>query len=476
MEELSDNENSRKSYTPKENFGFALFNVGVGVTGGIFLVRGLYFYEVVLKFNPALLALAVFLYTCWDAINDPIMGFLSDRTPAFITQRWGRRFPWVAFSIIPLFVFFILIFSPPDPNAFEGAEWLTFFWLVGFFCLYDTMGSAINTNYSALMPDKFRTNTDRRKIGGYIIGCGLIGTLIGQVLPPLLIQLWGEFNVSTYFKMAIVCGVLGMVIMVITIKYLSEDKEMINRHIRVLDDESLKSTSLKVFFSQMLTAFKQKNFRVLLFCTLIDFLMKYMLMQNLVYYVEFVLNADTTTYITLIIPYVLGFFTMPFWLSVGKKYGYQKILKIFRFIAVLAFLPMWFTTDIFLISLILLLNGIVHAAYQSQLIPIKGRVYDEAAVINKTKLEGIYSGIITFFTRFSFFIIAFCLWIVHEITGFTPEPDTNQPSTAIIGIKVLCILLPAIFSLLGAIVFWKFYDLTPEKHKKIVNELKELNL
>lgn len=56
-----------------------------------------------------LIALGNVLYAVWDAFNDPIAGYLSDRT----RTRWGRRKPWLLVSV-PVFVLSsILFFSPP---------------------------------------------------------------------------------------------------------------------------------------------------------------------------------------------------------------------------------------------------------------------------------------------------------------------------------------------------------------------------
>lgn len=60
-----------------------------------------------------LIALGNVLYAVWDAFNDPIAGYLSDRT----RTRWGRRKPWLLVSV-PVFVLSSILFSArPHPWA-----------------------------------------------------------------------------------------------------------------------------------------------------------------------------------------------------------------------------------------------------------------------------------------------------------------------------------------------------------------------
>jgi GPH family glycoside/pentoside/hexuronide:cation symporter len=84
------------------DFGFA---VVIHMTG-LFL---LYFYTDVYGI-PAAAAGTIFLVArIWDAVNDPMMGFISDRT----RSRWGRYRPYLLFGALPLVVFNVLLYVTP---------------------------------------------------------------------------------------------------------------------------------------------------------------------------------------------------------------------------------------------------------------------------------------------------------------------------------------------------------------------------
>ncbi|MHA1197171.1 MAG: MFS transporter [Promethearchaeota archaeon] len=76
------------------------------------------------------------IYAIWNAVNDPLVGYLCDR-PYFFTKKWGRRFPWIISSIFPSILCYILLYSPPIVNHAVNQIGL-FLWLIFATCLFDT--------------------------------------------------------------------------------------------------------------------------------------------------------------------------------------------------------------------------------------------------------------------------------------------------------------------------------------------------
>ena len=90
----------------------ALYGSPVGaVFAASFLVSTFFLFYMtdVLMIAPATAGLIIATGQVWDAVNDPPIGHLSDRT----RTRWGRRRPWMALSAIPLGVFTFAVWQPP---------------------------------------------------------------------------------------------------------------------------------------------------------------------------------------------------------------------------------------------------------------------------------------------------------------------------------------------------------------------------
>ena len=80
-----------------------------------FLFLGFTFYYVVLGLNVVYYAIAFIIYSIWDAIDDPLLGVLSDKT----RTRYGRRKPWIYVATIPLAILMVLIWTTNIQEAEE---------------------------------------------------------------------------------------------------------------------------------------------------------------------------------------------------------------------------------------------------------------------------------------------------------------------------------------------------------------------
>jgi len=108
--------------------------------------------------------------------------------------------------------------------------------------------------------------------------------------------------------------------------------------------------------------------------------------------------------------------------------------------------------------------------------PIFADIIDESIVDTKKRKEGIYNGFQTFVSRAALVIQAVSFSVIHMLTNFDQSPGaTSQTELAIFGIQIHFALIPTILILIGAIVFWKYYRLTPDKverNKAIILEQK----
>ena len=104
-----------------------------------------------------------------------------------------------------------------------------------------------------------------------------------------------------------------------------------------------------------------------------------------------------------------------------------------------------------------------------------GDVIDEATIRNGTRQESFYVGFRGLFARIAIIIQAVSFGLIHIFMGFEPGSSTQSPR-AIVGLRIQLVIIPMLIMTIGIILFWKFYDLTPEKKEQIKQQLKQLNL
>jgi GPH family glycoside/pentoside/hexuronide:cation symporter len=145
----------------------------LGITFYVFLPK---FYADVVGVDLGVLGAVVLASRMWDAVTDPVLGTLSDRT----ASRWGRRRPWMGAAILPLGTSFALLLTPPETShaAIARLSVLT----VAFFLAW----TALAVPYEALGAEISMVYDERTRLLGAREGTVVLGTLLAAVIPVAL--------------------------------------------------------------------------------------------------------------------------------------------------------------------------------------------------------------------------------------------------------------------------------------------------
>jgi len=170
----------------------------------------LFFYVDVLGLAVALAALVKAIYAIWDAVNDPLAGYLSDNT----RSRWGRRRPWLMAGLPFYLFFFVLIYAVP--GAFRQGDALFWYFLI-VILLFETASTVILTNYQALFPELFQGLKIRARASAYSQGLASAGELVGFAVTPIVYTAYG------FAPMAVLYAVLAGILLFISIFRSAED-------------------------------------------------------------------------------------------------------------------------------------------------------------------------------------------------------------------------------------------------------------
>ncbi|MHA2306236.1 MAG: MFS transporter, partial [Candidatus Hodarchaeales archaeon] len=134
-----------------------------------------FFYEDILGLAGFLAAFGFIMYSIWNAINDPLVGYLTEK-PTPLSKKYGRRFPWIFICSILWVLSFALIFLAP--SFVVENELFLLSWMIFTTCLFDTLYSIFDVNYQSIFPDKFRNDKERNKAIGIATIIGVFGIAV----------------------------------------------------------------------------------------------------------------------------------------------------------------------------------------------------------------------------------------------------------------------------------------------------------
>ena len=145
-----------KNKTCNRPWRYSLAMFGLSIAGYMYVTYGTFFYTETIGLSMKLIALGNVLYAVWDAFNDPIAGYLSDRT----RTRWGRRKPWLLASV-PVFVLSSILFFSPPASLGTGVGLAVYFTV--FLMLTETGNTISTVNYHSLLPELYRDEKRRNQ-------------------------------------------------------------------------------------------------------------------------------------------------------------------------------------------------------------------------------------------------------------------------------------------------------------------------
>ncbi len=134
----------------------------------------------VVGLDPRLASLAVLAGIGWDAINDPVVGRLTDR----LETRWGRRRPFLLLFSIPFGLGFLLLWWAPP---WQGQLALTVHVALAFM-ISDTLQTLVSVPFFALTPELTPDYDERTSLTGYRMFFNLLASLATAVAAPILID------------------------------------------------------------------------------------------------------------------------------------------------------------------------------------------------------------------------------------------------------------------------------------------------
>ena len=434
------------------SFGFAKFINEFFVMAFGALV--FFFYERELGLDPLLTMIGYVIFAIWNAVNDPLVGYITDR-PFKFTRKWGRRFPFVLFGGIPWILSYILIFTPPVVDTSGSGMWIIFVWLIFTTCLYDTFASVATLSLYSIFPDKFRSGRERRNASTISTVIAALGTALGSIIP---ISFYDFGDPQSYIVQAVVVAAICMIALGISIPGIREDRVRIDCYLESCEKEVEKQS----FFKELARTLKHKNFMAYIITHALYQSLVSLMVGSIPYVTEFVLFRSEDDLMIIMVFLLIGMIvSMPVWSYIAQKTNNDRKTMLIAsiYLTVVTFI-LFFVRDYYIMMVAVFIWGTGEGGFWVMMSPIFSNAIDEAVIDVGQRKEGIYNGIQTFVSRVALVIQAVTIGLVHILTGFDPDSITLL---AQIGIQVHFALVPAILMGIGAIIFGLYYKLTPDK-------------
>ena len=387
----------------------------------------------------------------WDAVTDPVLGFISDRT----RSRWGRRRPYLLFGAAPFGIAVVIMFINPGLSG----QTALFIWAVVVFCILSAAFTVVNIPYSALTPELTQDYHERTTLNGYRSIFMVVGTLLGAGAALPLINAFSNKNTG-YTVMGIVFGLVITITTLITFFSVREPEG------RALP----KMGFLKTYSS----VFKNKPYRIIVLTYMTNIMAITIVSGIMVYYFKYIFDDEPMTTMALMILLVIAMAIIPVSVLIAKKIGKKLTYAIGMLVIALICLIIFFIGHLIDPTYFLILMGVAGIglgltyALPWSMVP---DTVEYGYVETGERQEGGYYGIWTFMTKIGQALALLLMGWMLTLTGYVAE--VVQSDSARLGIRLLLGVFPAFFYIL-AVVILAFYPLNEERYGKILDKVKEM--
>jgi GPH family glycoside/pentoside/hexuronide:cation symporter len=441
--------NNKISTKSKIGFGVGEFSSSIFFTLTSFWLMNFLTDEV--QISAGIAGTALLVGKIWDAVIDPFIGYISDRT----RSRWGRRRPYLLFFAIPFGVAFVLMFRNPGIDNQTGK----FVWAMLTYIFFCTAYSLTNIPYNALLPEMTTDYDERANISGYKNLFAVIGTLLGAgAAMPLMALFTGK--TAGFIGMSAVFGFLAALSLLVTFFSVREPKEI---------DTSKKTKNILQSIKEV---FINKPFMLLLFTWFSNTTAATIMQTMLIYYYKYLIqdeNAVTPAMIALLLATMAA---IPLWVWLSKKIGKKLAYISGMTLTLVAVLLFAFVADKVSTVPSLIIMALAGVGFSSHYVAPWAMVPDsiEFGYSNSGKRnEGVYYSIWTFMTALAGALAGFLVGQGLDLFGYVA--NVAQTAKSLLGMRLMISALPGIF-ILCANLLLIVYPLNKKSYEEVLEKIK----
>ena len=423
----------------------SLYATGDILGGGAFMMISLLFLNFLTNvelLSPAMAGAVLLIGKLVDAISDPLMGFISDRTKS----RFGRRRIYFLLGVLPVFISFTLLWYGFSISTQTGVFWY-YVCMYSLFCLAFTM---VMVPYNALLPEIAETYDKRTSFMGARMAFSLLSSMLAGVLPLIIV---GRFdNVKTgYLIMAAIFGMLYSIPWLLVFRGTREDPEYASD----FDQQSL--------FKQMAFVFKNRTFRYYIAMFLSGMAAVDLLVALFIYYLTVCIGRPGQFSLLMAILMIMQLAGSQIWVQIAKKTSKTTPMKIGVPIWALGLAIGFIITPQSPLALLYVMAALCGlGAVTCNQVPwsVLPDVVDVGELITGKRQEGIYSGMATFVRKTANALMLGMSGFLLQAVGYQVPVEAGvilqQTAATVSGIRMLYCFMPIMFAAIALLLAYLY--------------------
>ena len=436
--------------TLRTKLGYGVGDLGGNLFFTVVSFHLLIFFTDTVGLSPALTGLAFTVARLWDAVTDPLMGIISDRT----RTRWGRRRPYLLAGAPLLLAGIAVLFV--DPGL--GTPGALFAWAVIVYSLVNTAYTVAFIPYNSLTPDLAPGSDQRTALNGYRMTFAVTGTLIGAAGFPALVAALGP-GAPGYGRAGLVIGAIVCAALLVTFLMVREPPPPAS------------PTTAGIGLRPVLQALGNRAFLLVLIPWTLHMVGISLVSPMVVFYFKYLHGDEGLSQIALGVLLIAAMASISLWVRAGRRLEKRTCynLGMVWFCLCLLAAAAFGQSSVPLTLLIIGLAGVglaTHYVFPWSMLP---DAIDAGAAATGRRDEGVYYGLWTLLQKGGQALAPLLAGITLSATGYVA--DAAQTPAALTGIRLLVGPFPAVF-FAAAVAVLTAYPITRAAHAKLQERLR----
>lgn len=435
-------------------------DMGAGMTSNLIAFSFLIFLTEVAGINPLAAGTVLLIGKIWDAVNDPLVGVLSDRTQT----RWGRRYPWILLSAIPFGITFFLMWLVPG-----GSSGFRFWYYVITSILFQIFFTTANLPYTTLTAELTQDYDERTDLTSFRLGFSLTGAILALAL-GLVVTGQIEDETLQYTVLGGVCALISVIPLLVCVFGTYSQAQRV-QSIATQADPGVSDTDIP-FIEQLRIAFRNRAFLYVVGIYLFAWLALQITASIIPFYATFWMGLDSYFLPALLVQGTAIIMMWPCNL-ISRRLGKQGLFYIGIGIWLIVQLGLFFLQpgQVGLLYFLCVVASFgVATAYVVPWAMLPDVIELDELQTGKRR-EGIFYSFMTLLQKMGLAGGLFLVGAALEWSGFLAD-QASQPQSALLAIRAFMGPAPLIL-LCGALILCYFYPINRVVHGEILLQLAE---